>query len=92
MWSYVDRTRNIAWEVSWKVSAGMATPLDVAIAKAWANEAYKWVTERAVQCHGAIGMTRDHDIGLYFRRAKVAELDYGDTDHQKDIIARELGL
>ncbi|MFC2005737.1 acyl-CoA dehydrogenase family protein [Chloroflexota bacterium] len=92
MWGYVDRTRSIAWEVNWKVSAGVATPLDVAIAKAWANEAYKWITERAVHCHGAIGTTRDHDMGLYYRRAKVAELDYGDTDYQKEIIARELGL
>ncbi|MBI2329540.1 MAG: acyl-CoA/acyl-ACP dehydrogenase [Chloroflexi bacterium] len=92
MWGYTDRTKSIAWEVNWKVSAGMATALDVAIAKAWANEAYKWVTERAVQCHGAIGTTRDHDIGLYYRRAKVAELDYGDTDYQKEIVAGELGF
>ncbi len=92
MWGKMDRTRSIAWEVNWKVGAGVATPLDVAIAKAWANEAYKWVTERAVQCHGAIGTTRDHDLGLYYRRAKVAELDYGDTDYQKEIVARELGL
>ncbi len=42
--------------------------------------------------HGAIGTTRDHDMGLYYRRAKVTELDYGDTDYQKEIIARELGL
>ncbi|MFC1993670.1 acyl-CoA dehydrogenase family protein [Chloroflexota bacterium] len=92
MWSYVDRTRNIAWEVAWKVSAGVANPLDVAIAKSWANEAYKWITERALHIHGAIGLTRDHDIGLYYRRAKVAELEYGDTDYQRNIVSRELGL
>ena len=92
MWGHTDRTKSIAWEVNWKVSEGMATALDVAIAKAWANEAYKWVTERAVQCHGAIGTTRDHDMGLYYRRAKVAELDYGDTDYQKEIVTRELGI
>ncbi|MFC1926163.1 acyl-CoA dehydrogenase family protein [Chloroflexota bacterium] len=92
MWSYADRTRNIAWEVAWKVGTGAATPLDVAIAKSWANEAYKWITERALHIHGAIGLTRDHDIGLYYRRAKVAELEYGDTDYQRDIVSRELGL
>ena len=92
MWGYVDRTRSLAWEVNWKVGAGVATAFDVAAAKAYANEAYKWVTERGVQCHGAIGTTRDHDMGLYYRRAKVAELDYGDTDYQREIVARELGI
>jgi acyl-CoA dehydrogenase len=92
MWGYTDRTRNIGWEVNWKVSEGIATNLDIAIAKAWANEAYSFVSERGVHCHGAIGTTRDHDIGLYFRRAKVSAFDYGDTDYLRSIIAQEIGL
>ena len=92
VWGKTDRTRNIAWEVCWKVGAGMATPLDVSVAKAWTNEASKWVTERCVQVHGAIGTTRDHDMGLYFRRALVASLDYGDTNYHREIVARESGL
>ncbi len=91
-WGKTDRTTNIAWEICWKVDAGVATPFEVATAKAWTNEAYKWVTEKCVQCHGAIGTTRDHDMGLYYRRAKVGELDYGDTDFQMEIVAQELGL
>ncbi len=92
MWGFVDRTKSIGWEVNWKVSAGLATPLDVSSAKAWANEACKWIVEKAVQCHGAIGTTRDHDLGLYFRRAIVGGIDYGDTDYHHEIIARELGM
>jgi alkylation response protein AidB-like acyl-CoA dehydrogenase len=92
VWGKTDRTTHLAWEICWKVGAGVATSLEVAAAKAWANEAYKWVTERCVQCHGAIGTTRDHDIGLYYRRAKVGELDYGDTDYQLQIVAQELGM
>jgi alkylation response protein AidB-like acyl-CoA dehydrogenase len=45
-----------------------------------------------VQCHGAIGTTRDHDIGLYYRRAKSGELAFGDTDFQKELVAQKLGL
>jgi alkylation response protein AidB-like acyl-CoA dehydrogenase len=92
MWGYTDRTRNIGWEANWKVSEGIATNLDIAIAKSWANEAYSFVSERGVHCHGAIGTTRDHDIGLYFRRAKVSAFDYGDTDYLRSIIAQEIGL
>lgn len=92
VWSKTDRTRNVAWEVCWKVSAGVATPLDVSAAKAWANEAYKWVAEKCVQSHGAIATTRDHDMGLYYRRAWVSNVDYGDTDYHREIVAREAGL
>lgn len=87
-----DRTKNLAWEVCWKVSAGVATPLDVSAAKAWAGPAYKWVTERCVQVHGAIGTTRDHDMGLYYRRALVQNLDYGDEKFHREIVAQQMGL
>jgi len=45
-----------------------------------------------VHCHGAVGTTRDHDVGLYFRRAKVSAFEYGDTDYMRSIIAQEIGL
>jgi alkylation response protein AidB-like acyl-CoA dehydrogenase len=92
MWGYVDRIRSIALEVNWKVSAGLASPFDIAAAKTWANEACRWVVEKAVQCHGAIGTTRDHDLGLYFRRAIVGGVDYGNSDYHREIVAKELGL
>ena len=33
----------------------------------------------AVQMHGGIGMTDEHDIGFYLKRARVAELTFGDA-------------
>lgn len=92
MWTNVDTSRNILYQTAWKVGEGLHSPGDVAVAKGWINEAYKFVTERAVQCHGAIGTTRDHDIGLYYRRAKAAELIFGDTDFQREMVAQQIGL
>jgi len=92
MWTNVATSRNLLYQTAWKVSEGIATPGDVAITKGWINEAYKFVTERAVQCHGAIGTTRDHDIGLYYRRAKSTELAFGDIDFQREIVAEHIGL
>jgi len=34
----------------------------------------------------------DHDIHLYYRQAKAAEIIFGDADFQRAIVARELGL
>ncbi len=92
MWSNVETSRNILYLAAWKVAEGLPATKDVAVAKGWINEAYKFVTERAMQCHGAIGTTRDHDIGLYYRRAKAGELAFGDTDFQRELVAQNIGL
>jgi len=93
MWMNVETSRDILYKAAWNVAEGLpGSASEVAVAKGWINEAYKFVTERAVQCHGAIGTTRDHDIGLYYRRAKSGELAFGDTDFQKELVAQKLGL
>jgi len=88
----VSGSRFITYKAAWKVSEGFPAALDVAIAKAWASEAYGRVTLLAHQIFGAIGFTMDHDIHLYYRQAKAAEIIFGDADFQRAIVARELGL
>jgi alkylation response protein AidB-like acyl-CoA dehydrogenase len=88
----VSGSRFITYKAAWKVSEGLPAALDVAIAKAWASEAYGRVTLSAHQIFGAIGFTMDHDIHLYYRQAKAGEIIFGDADFQRAIVARELGL
>jgi len=92
MWTNVATSRNLLYKVAWDLAEGHPVSKEVSMAKGWINQAYKFVTERAVQCHGAIGLTRDHDIGLYYRRAKAAELAFGDTDFQREMVAQQMGL
>jgi alkylation response protein AidB-like acyl-CoA dehydrogenase len=88
----VSGSRFVTYKAAWKVSEGLPAALDVAIAKAWASEAYGRITLSAHQIFGAIGFTMDHDIHLYYRQAKAAEIIFGDADFQRAIVARELGL
>ena len=92
MWISVETGKNILYQAAWMVGEGLPATKEVAVAKGWINDAYKFVTERGVQCHGAIGTTRDHDMGLYYRRAMAADLVYGNTDYQREVVARQLGL
>jgi alkylation response protein AidB-like acyl-CoA dehydrogenase len=92
MWIKVETSRYLVYEVAWMASEGLPVAKEVAIAKAYVNEAYKQVSQRAVSLHGAIGTTRDHDIGLYVRRAKTADVFFGDSDLQKKVIADKIGL
>ena len=92
MWINLNTARNLTYEAAWRAGEGLECAQQVAAAKGWCNEVYKFVTERGVQVHGAIGITRDHDAGLYYRRAKAAELLFGDTDFQQEVVACEMGL
>ncbi len=89
MWIDVNTSRSITYEAAWRVSENLPCIQDVAIAKGWVNDAYNRVTERGIQVHGAIGTTRDHDMGLYYRRSKAAELAFGDTGFCEELIAQE---
>jgi len=88
----VDGSRFITYKAAWELSEGLPATRDVAIAKAWTSEAYGRVTLLAQQIFGAIGFTMDHDIHLYYRRAKAGEIMFGDGDFQRAIVAGELGL
>ncbi len=88
----VDGARFITYKAAWKVNEGLPAEMDVAIAKAWTSEACGRVTLLAHQIFGAIGFTMDHDIHLYYRRAKAGEIMFGDGDFQRAIVAQELGL
>ena len=53
---------------------------------------FKFISERAIQIHGAIGTSREFDTGLFYRRAKSFEYVMGDTDYHYELVAKGLGL
>ena len=88
----VDACRHVTYDAAWKINAGLPYLKEVAIAEAWVNEAYQRVTMLAHQIHGAIGFSSDHDLGLYTKRAKAAEVMLGDGDFHREVIAQKIGL
>ena len=59
-------------------------PLLVSLAKTRCNEAYLSVAKEAVQLHGGIGMTDEHDIGFHLKRAHVACQTLGTSSYHRD--------
>jgi len=88
----VDGTRLSTYQAAWMLSEGLPCTREVAIAKAWAGEACQRVMALAHQIHGAIGVTIDHDLQYYTRRAKAAEVSFGDANFYREIVAQEMGL
>jgi len=88
----VDGTRLSTYQAAWRLSQGLPCAREVAIAKAWAGEACQRVMALAHQIHGAIGVTIDHDLQYYTRRAKAAEVSFGDASFHREVVAQEMGL
>jgi alkylation response protein AidB-like acyl-CoA dehydrogenase len=60
------------------LDAGVAdAPAAASAAKAFTAEGVAALAGEALQTHGGIGFTWEHDLHLYLRRAKVNELLYG---------------
>jgi len=66
-------------------------PMLVSTAKARASDSYLLVAAEAIQMHGGIGVTDELDIGLFYKRARVAELSFGDAAYHRDRFACLLG-
>ncbi len=60
----------------------------VSLAKARCSDAALLVGHEAVQMHGGIGMTDEHDIGFYLKRARVAQITFGDAAWHRERWAR----
>lgn len=59
----------------------------VSVAKARASDAYVLIANEGVQMHGGIGMTDEHEIGFFMKRARVCELSFGDAGFHRDRFA-----
>lgn len=92
MESFLAGTRVICLLAASRINEGLDARKQVAMAKAWTNEAYKEVTWIAHQLHGGIGFTEEHDLHLYFKHAKTRELMFGDAAHHRRELAGLLGL
>jgi len=92
MFTDVEGTRLSTYQAAWRVSEGLPCAEEVAIAKAWASQASQRVLALAHQIHGAIGCTIDHDLQYYTRRAKAAEVTFGDANFYREVVACEMGL
>lgn len=64
----------------------------VSVAKARCSDAAVLVGYEGIQMHGGIGMTDEHDIGLYAKRARGLELTFGDGAYHRERFARMQGF
>ena len=88
----INRSRWLTYYACWLMNEGLPCSKELAMAKLCAGETYRMVTAETIQVLGGYGAMQEHDIGLYFRRAKEIQLEMGHTHTLKEIIATSVGL
>lgn len=62
------------------------------LAKAQAADTFALCAASAIQIHGGIAFTWEHDLHLYFRRAKTTEALFGSSAQHRALLADRAGL
>ena len=88
----VELSRLMTYQAGSALSEGLSADKEVAMAKAWVNESAKRVCAMGHQTHGAIGFTKEHNLQLYTKRIKSAELMFGDAQFHTNKIADLLNI
>lgn len=87
----VETARSLAYYAAWAVTENAAdVDQAVAMAKSYAGDVATTVTSEAIQVHGGIGFTWEHDIHLYHRRALAIAATFGGGIDHRDAVADAL--
>jgi alkylation response protein AidB-like acyl-CoA dehydrogenase len=88
-----ESARSATYYAAWAVDADAPDrTLAASMAKAYTSDAYRRATGNGIQVHGGIGFTWEHDMHLYFKRAKASEVTLGDATYHRELVAQALDL
>jgi acyl-CoA dehydrogenase len=75
---------------AWRIDRGDAATAQVSMVKAFSTEMLGRVMDRAIQVHGAMGLTTELRIEEGYRFARVMRIPDGTAEIQRRTIARQL--
>jgi alkylation response protein AidB-like acyl-CoA dehydrogenase len=93
MYQALESFKSLLYYAAWTLDERPEEALRyVSMAKALGNECVIRIGIDAIQIHGAVGYTWEHDPQLYLKRSKWSRAMYGDANHHYDQIASMGGL
>jgi alkylation response protein AidB-like acyl-CoA dehydrogenase len=92
MLTYLDTITFMTYQAAWRIGTGLPFALEASACKAWVSDAYRMLVGLGHQVTGGLGFMEEHDLQLYFKRARAAEQMFGDADYHRELVALEMGL
>jgi alkylation response protein AidB-like acyl-CoA dehydrogenase len=89
----IEGARSVTYHAAWAADHEPETlPLAASMAKAYASDAGQRVTASALQVHGGIGFTWEHDLHFFLKRANADAHLLGDAREHRDRVAGLAGI
>jgi alkylation response protein AidB-like acyl-CoA dehydrogenase len=89
----VENGKSLTYYAAWACDENSPeAPLAVSMAKAYVSDAFRRAAGTGIQLHGGIGFTWEHDLHLYFKRAKSSEFTFGDATWHRERVAQLINL
>lgn len=85
-----EAARLLTYKVFDLLSKGISCFKESSMAKAFAPEVAVRVTSKAIEIHGAYGLSEEYPLERYFRDARTLTIPDGTTEIQKLIVGREV--
>ncbi len=85
-----DAARFLCYRALYLIDKGEVCFKEASMAKAYSTEMAVVVTSKAIQVHGAYGISEEYPVERYFRDARTLTFPDGATQIQKLIIGREM--
>jgi len=88
----LESARLITCQAASLISDGIPCAKEIAMAKAWCNDAYKKTTWIAQQVHGGMGFTEEYYLHLFYKHAKASELAFESSWFHRSTVAEAMGI
>jgi alkylation response protein AidB-like acyl-CoA dehydrogenase len=90
MATQIDAARLMVYRAAWLKDQGKPYSTEAAMAKLFASEVSRQVTNDALQVHGGYGYVTEYHVERYLRDAKLTEIGEGTSQIQRLVIARNI--
>ena len=89
----IHATRLMTYDAAWKADQGQDVRQELSMIKVFATEMATEVVDHAMQCFGALGMTKEMPLQLMANRVRLMRIFEGPSEVHRWVVARKgLGL
>lgn len=86
----IHATRLMAYDCAWKLDQGRDVRQEISMLKVYATEMASEVIDNAMQCFGAMGMTKEMPLALLAGRVRTMRIYDGPSEVHRMVVARNL--
>ncbi len=88
----LEAARQLVYSCAWRITQGVRSLREVAMAKAFASEAACRIIDDCLQLHGGWGYFSQHQVQRAYRDIRLDRIGGGATEVMYDIIAKQIGI